>query len=222
MNSGLATLALAGMIMLCGKANGQNCKVTCPANIVVKADSTKEGARVEFSGATSSGDCGSLTYTPASGSFFRIGSHSVIVTSGSGQKCSFTVTVTDNEPPILSAITLSTKKLWPPSNKMKKVAVYYTASDNAEQVSTTVTVSSNADISKGRDWEVINNHLVRLRAARLPNGEPRIFTITVSTSDLAGNVTRRSTSITVSNNITVESLVSTELPEDAETEKTLR
>ena len=186
--------------------NAQTCTLKCPENLVVKADSSKEGAIVNFPPATTSGDCGTINYSQPTGSFFRIGSHSITVTSASGQKCSFTITVTDNEPPVLSPVTLSSKKLWPPSNKMKKVAVYYTAKDNAEEVNTTLSVSSNDD-SGIRDWEVVNNHMLRLKAARLPNGEPRVYTITVSSSDMAGNTTRRITSIVVSKTMVAKDVV---------------
>lgn len=197
----VATFSFSSLI-----TNAQTCTLKCPENLVVKADSSKEGAIVNFPPATTSGDCGTISYSQPTGSFFRIGSHSITVTSASGQKCSFTITVTDNEPPVLSPVTLSSKKLWPPSNKMKKVAVYYTAKDNAEEVNTTLSVSSNDD-SGIRDWEVVNNHMLRLKAARLPNGEPRVYTITVSSSDMAGNTTRRITSIVVSKTMVAKDVV---------------
>lgn len=183
-------------------SSAQTCILTCPSNIVIKADSTHEGAIVRFPGANTLGNCGGIIYTPASGTFFRLGSQSVIATSADGQKCSFTVTVTDNESPVLSEIRLSSKRIWPVTNKMKKIAVYYTASDNGEDVSSVLTVSSNSQDSTSRDWEIINNHSVRLKASRLPNGEPRIYTITVISTDLAGNLTRRSISIAVSKTMT--------------------
>ena len=79
----------------------QSC-LTCPENIVVKADSGKGGTYVNFPAAIAAADCGTVSYAPVSGSFFQLGSSSVIVTTASGQRCSFTVTVTDNEPPALS------------------------------------------------------------------------------------------------------------------------
>src|SRR5215213_2816835 len=102
-------------------STAQNCSLTCPENIVVKADSGKGGTYVSFPVSTFSADCGVVTYTPGSGSFFKIGSSSVIVTTAKGDRCSFTVTVTDNEPPVLSPIVLSSKKLWPANGKMKEV-----------------------------------------------------------------------------------------------------
>lgn len=194
-----AALAFATILLLNNIAgSAQTCTLTCPANMVIKADSSKEGASVVFPAATTVGDCGMLSYSPASGSFFRIGSHSVIVTTTYGQKCSFTVTVTDNESPVLSVLTLSSKKISSATNKMKKIAVYYTASDNAQDVTSVLSVSSNDTASDSRDWEIVNNHLIRLKTSCLTNGTPRVYTITVSCSDAAGNTTRRTTSITVS------------------------
>ena len=178
--------------------HGQQCSLTSPSNMIVMADKGQEGATVSFQDATSyaNGDCGKIMYTPASGSFFRIGSHSIIVTAENGQKTFFTLTVTDNEPPVLSELTLSARRLEPGKSKLKKVGVYYHASDNAKEVNTALSVKSN-DPSGPVEWEVINNHLVRLRTTPLPDGSTKIYTITVSCSDASGNITRRSTTVTV-------------------------
>ncbi len=189
------------------KGYAQNCILTCPSNIIVKAETGKEGVVVNFSGAVTQGDCGTLSYTPSSGSFFRLGSHSIIVTSTSGQKCSFTLIVTDNEPPVLSPLQLSIDKLWPASNKMKKVGVYYTVTDNGEKVNTVLSVSSNATDTDNKDFEIVNNNLLKLKASRLPDGMPRIYTITVTSTDEAGNKTIRSTSIAVSKTMIAETAV---------------
>lgn len=178
-------------------SNAQNLTLTCPSNIIIKADAGKEGAFVSFSSLTLAPEWGIPTYTPASGSFFRLGSSSVTLTTTSGEKCSFTVTVTDNEPPTLTPLSLSTDRLWPANNKMKKVGVYYTASDNAQNVKSVLTVSSNTETVVD-DWQIVNEHLVRLKASRLPDGEPRIYTITVTATDEAGNKTTRATTIAVS------------------------
>jgi len=178
--------------------HAQPCTLTGPSNMIVKADEGKEGATVEFPPITGlgSGDCGTITYTPASGSFFRIGSHSIAVTTSFGQKSFFTLTVTDNEPPVLSPLTLSSKNL-SPRDKMKKVAVNYTVSDNAQNVKTVLSVRSNDTESNNKDWEIIDDHLVRLKSSPLSSGTPRIYTITVSCTDDAGNTTTRTTHVTV-------------------------
>ena len=179
--------------------NTQGCLYTCPENIVMKADSGKGGVYVAFPVATYNSSCGVISYTPASGSFFKIGSSSVIVTTASGTRCSFTVTVTDNEPPVLSPIVLSSKKLWPANGKMKEVAIRYVTTDNANETSCAVTVTSND--STTQNWEVVNNHLVRLKQIRLSNGMARVYMITVTCTDTAGNTTKRTTGISVAKNI---------------------
>src|SRR5215203_2123261 len=192
-------LPLAAALLLCfTKGNAQTCSFTCPENIVIKADSAKGGTYVTLPVTTFDSSCGVVTYTPGSGSFFKIGSSSVIVTTASGTRCSFTVTVTDNEPPVLSPIVLSGKKLWPANGKMKEVAVRYIATDNANETSCAVTVTSND--STNPSWEVVNNHLVRLKQIRLSNGMPRVYMITVTCTDAAGNTTKRTTGISVAKN----------------------
>ena len=178
-------------------SHAQNCTLTCPSNIIVNVDPGKEGAIVNFPSLKLMPECGTPTFTPTSGSFFRLGSTSVTLTTTSGQKCSFTVTVGDNEPPSLSPITLSRTNIWPASAKMKKVVVHYTASDNSGNVKTVLTVKSNTETTVD-DTEIIDDHLVRLKASRLPDDSPRIYTITVTATDEAGNKTTRTTSIAVS------------------------
>ena len=179
------------------KVTAQSATFTCPSNIIIKADNNMEGATVVYPEFITNADWGTIIYSPASGSFFRLGSHTVTMTSSRGQKCSFTVTVTDTQPPVLSEIKISPKNLWPASNKMKKVSVNYTATDNAQEVTTELFVSSNA-IDGVADWEIIDNHLLKLKATRLPDGTPRVYIITVTATDKAGNTTTRTTSIAVS------------------------
>jgi hypothetical protein len=97
---------------------------------------------------------------------------------------------------VLSELTLSARRLEPARNKLRKVGVFYNASDNAQEVNTVVTVRSN-DPSGTVEWEVLNNHLVRLRSTPLPDGSTKVYTITVSCSDASGNITRRSTTVSV-------------------------
>lgn len=197
----LTILFVLNQIVSNAQSNAQACTLNCPSNMVIKAEYGKEGTSITFPSATSVGDCGPISYFPASGSFFRLGSHSVIATTASGQKCSFTITVTDNEPPSLSPLTLSRSQLWPASNKLKRVGVYYSTSDNAQDVKTEISVSSNAT-DGNKDWEIVDDHLVRLIASRLPDGSPRIYFITVTATDEAGNKATRTTSIAVSQTMT--------------------
>ena len=79
---------------------GGACTLDCPDNINAVANTTEgsqRGAHVTFAPTTSSGDCGTITTTPASGSFFPVGTTTVTSTSElNGGSCSFTITVEDN------------------------------------------------------------------------------------------------------------------------------
>ncbi|MBK8606195.1 MAG: hypothetical protein IPN82_05015 [Chitinophagaceae bacterium] len=196
----LKKMALAATLVMLLATNtySQNCTIVCPENIIVTADPGKEGTTVKLPSLALAADCGNYTYAPASGSFFRLGTHSIIMTTASGQKCSFSVIVTDNEPPVLSPLTLSRRSLWPASNKMKKTKVRFSTSDNGGLVTTAIAVNSNATDGI-KDWEMIETTgELRLRSSRLPDGSPRIYTITVTATDESGNKTKRTTSIAVS------------------------
>lgn len=86
----------------------QACTLSCPDNVNATANSTVNGQRgavVTFEAAEPSGDCGAVTASPASGSFFPVGTTTVTVSSATGGgSCSFTVTVDDNgtNPPTIS------------------------------------------------------------------------------------------------------------------------
>ncbi len=79
------------------------CILTCPANITVNVDPNQCGAVVTYPAPTSSGVCGVITTSPASGSFFPTGTTTVTATSSvGGVTCTFTITVNDNQPPVIT------------------------------------------------------------------------------------------------------------------------
>lgn len=80
---------------------GAVCTITCPANITVNSSPGACGANVSFA-ATTTGLCGAVTYSPASGSFFPVGTTTVTATAAAGPSCTFTVTVVDNVPPTIT------------------------------------------------------------------------------------------------------------------------
>jgi uncharacterized repeat protein (TIGR01451 family) len=81
-----------------GVANAA-CELTCPSNFTVNADTTEggqRGAHVTFPDAAGTGSCGTITSSPASGSFFPVGTTLVTVTSETGDgSCTFAITVVD-------------------------------------------------------------------------------------------------------------------------------
>jgi hypothetical protein len=77
--------------------------ITCPANIAVSNTPGQCGAVVNFTGGSATGlPAPTVTYSPASGSFFPIGTSTVTATATNScgtVSCTFTVTVTDTEGP---------------------------------------------------------------------------------------------------------------------------
>ena len=70
------------------------CTLTCPANISQNNDPNQSGAVVNYTTPTGSSGCGTVTCDPPSGSFFPTGTTQVVC-SGTGDSCSFNVTVND-------------------------------------------------------------------------------------------------------------------------------
>ncbi len=112
------------------------------------------------------------------------------------------VTVT-NAPPTVTGVSASTTRLWPANHKMVDVELGYAAADECGPVTTVVSVTSNepvngaGDGNTSPDWEVVNGNLVRLRAERAGGGSGRVYTITVSATDAAGQTSQSSVVVTV-------------------------
>src|SRR5207253_1243487 len=77
------------------------CTLSCPANIVKANDPNQCGAVVTFAPSASAG-CGTVSCSPASGSFFPKGTTTVTCNSTAGPSCTFTVTVNDTQPPVIT------------------------------------------------------------------------------------------------------------------------
>jgi hypothetical protein len=94
-------------------SSSDECALACPEDVTVTADTTQDpdgpggadpvpGALVSFAAAEPSGECGAVTSSPASGSFFPVGTTLVSSTSANGGACSFTVTVIGAGGPTIS------------------------------------------------------------------------------------------------------------------------
>ncbi len=80
--------------------------ITCPANITQPNDTNQCGAVVNYPPPSTSGVCVPPTCSPASGSFFPVGTTTVnCMTGPPAQMCSFTVTVVDTQAPNITCPT---------------------------------------------------------------------------------------------------------------------
>ncbi|MBI1806751.1 MAG: S8 family serine peptidase [Ignavibacteria bacterium] len=71
-----------------------SCIIIPPTNITTPVDPGQCGAIVNFPTPVTTGNCSPVTCTPPSGSFFTVGTTTVICADTSGDHCIFTVTVT--------------------------------------------------------------------------------------------------------------------------------
>jgi hypothetical protein len=147
--------------------------------------------------------------TPASGFRFPLGVTVVACSAsdaaGNTATGTFTVTVRDTKPPVISCVSASPGKLWPPNHKMVTVKVKLTVKDNMDpSPSCAVTsVSSNEPISGtgpgdlAPDWELLGGLKVKLRAERKGNGPGRVYTLTVGCTDDSGNTSTSTVKVNV-------------------------
>jgi hypothetical protein len=78
------------------------CSITCPADVITGTDAGQCGAIVSYPAPTVSGDCLAVVCSPASGSFFPVGTNFVTCTTNNTEACAFAVIVNDTEPPVIT------------------------------------------------------------------------------------------------------------------------
>jgi hypothetical protein len=118
------------------------CSIICPNNITQPNDPNQCGAIVTFA-PTSNGTCGVVVCSPASGSFFPVGTTTVTCNTTQGSSCSFTVKVNDTQPPTISCpsnITVNND----PGQCGAVVTFAPTASDNCPGVTSSCTPASGS------------------------------------------------------------------------------
>lgn len=102
-------------------------------------------------------------------------------------------TTISNPPPVITNASADRTELWPPNHKFVDVRINYNVSDNCGPVVTRLAVSSNEPVNglgagdASPDWEIVDNHRIRLRAERAANGTGRIYLVTIIATDSAGN-----------------------------------
>jgi hypothetical protein len=126
--------------------------------------------------------------------------------SGNTETCTQTITVVDNQPPVVSNASVSKSVLSPPNHKMVDVMVGFTVTDNCSATAS-IAVSSDepqvglSDGDQGPDWIIINNNHIQLRAERDGKGDGRVYTITITATDGSGNITTETKTVVVAHNI---------------------
>ena len=117
-----------------------------------------------------------------------------------------TITVIDNTPPVIRGLSVDRLDLRPPNHKMQLVTLSYVASDGCSAPVVVVSVSSNEPVNgtgdgdTAPDWQVLDSTHVLLRAERAGQGVGRVYTIHVTATDAAGNMTVADVRVSVPHN----------------------
>jgi hypothetical protein len=122
---------------------------------------------------------------------------SVSDSAGNTVSCSSTLTVIDTIAPVITSASATPNRIWPPNHKMVEVKLKVTTKDQCGPVAwKIISVSSNepanglGDGDTEPDWEIVNDHCVRVRAERSGKGNGRVYTIKVQAQDEAGNLSK--------------------------------
>jgi hypothetical protein len=167
--------------------------LTLPDDFSVEATGP-EGAMVPYV-ATAEG--GVITCTPPSGSTFPLGPTIVQCSatgSGGTTTGSFTITVVDTTPPVISRINPSPSVLWPPNHAMIPVTFDVIATDTVSlhlashivSIDSNQSANGNGDGNTSPDWRITGALTAELRAERSGDVD-RLYTITIVTVDESGN-----------------------------------
>lgn len=180
------------------------------ADITTQA-SGPAGAAVPFTFAPSdaTSGLGSSSCSHVAGAIYPVGTTMVTCTAndnaGNSAAGSFTITVGDTIPPVISSATPSVSTLGPPNHRMTPVTLSVSATDNLAPppVCSIATVSSNepqnglGDGDTPNDWLITGPLTLQLRAERSGTGNGRVYTITTRCVDGAGNAATRTTTVSV-------------------------
>lgn len=113
------------------------------------------------------------------------------------------VIVTVDPSPKITNVSVTPAVLWPPKHNLVSASVDYTIEDNCGPVTVTLSVASNEPVNgtgdgdTAPDWQVVSDHVVRLRAERAGTGTGRIYTITITATDSAGHSSSADVTVTV-------------------------
>lgn len=179
--------------------------IACPANIITTTAQGRCSAMVNYVVTATDDNPGvTVVSNPPSGSTFPKGTTTVTSTAtdaaGNTSACSFTVTVKDVKPPVITNAAVDKSTLKPPNHKMVNITVSYNLADNCDlpsAITRKLSVTSNEPINgtgdgdTSPDWEILDANHVRLRAERAGKGRGRIYTITITAIDSQGNSSKQ-------------------------------
>jgi hypothetical protein len=173
--------------------NCPNPALMCPYTIYEPSTPGDCGTYVNYPEIVPASSCGGDNLIIAqieglpSGSFFPVGytwnTYQLTNIEGNTATCSFGVYVYNSEPLVITGLDKNSPPLWPPNHKMIDLSLNYQITGSCGTVSTWISIYSNESEyglwpnDTGPDWEIIDNHNIRLRAERWDEGTGREYYI---------------------------------------------
>jgi glycosidase len=124
--------------------------------------------------------------------------------AGNASAVASVVVKIDTTGPVITGASASPSVLTPANHKMRDVLVSYSASDNLSGgVTCSLGVASNEPVNgtndgdTAPDWLILDAHHLQLREERSGTGTGRVYTVTVTCADAAGNTSARAVTVTV-------------------------
>jgi hypothetical protein len=183
--------------------------LTAPADVDATADSTCT-ATTAVGTATGSDNCGAPAIAGVRddaqplASPYPLGTTTITwtATDAAGNSASDVQTVNVTAAPLEASAAASPQALWPPNHKLVPVTITSAATGGCGAVTCAITgVTSNQPVfgpgqHKDPDWIIDGPTQVRLRPERT-QGQPRVYTITVSCSDGSGQTETKEVTVVV-------------------------
>ena len=189
--------------------------ISAPAGISVTAGASC-AATLNPGTATASDGCGSASVNGVRsdgqplGAAYPIGTTTITWTAndGNGNTAAAGQTIAVAAPqPVIGGASASQTTLWPPNHKMVDITIDYTVAGACGAVACTIdSITSNepengpGDGDTAPDWQIVDNHHVRLRAERAGGGSGRVYTIHIVCTDPYGHTTSSSVVVNVPHN----------------------
>ena len=204
------TLTVSGICT--GSCNPPNHPPTVRAANVTVAANDRCVADASIDDGSSDADGDTLTSVQSPAGPYPLGATPVLLTKtdpkGAFGQASAIVTVADRTAPSVTGLAVTPSTLWPPNHTLADIGIAFDAVDNCGASTCVLTVSDNQARTDGDDDDdsdhsdhepdviVVDAHHVRLRSERR-GGLDRVYTLTLTCTDTAGNRTIRTATVTV-------------------------
>lgn len=113
----------------------------------------------------------------------------------------------DTTVPVIHSVTATPNVLTTPNHRMTPISIAANVTDNCSTPTWSVTSVTSDEPVNGTgegdtepDWTIAGSHSVTLRAERAGSGDGRVYTITITARDGAGNVATSATTVRVPHN----------------------